>query len=954
MVDDGIELNFAAPSSGTLVRKVQAKKGGRWTDRVKAKHDARDQYKSIKQQASQSLPSSTVSQPITPVQKAAPAPPAPKPQAIPVVVAPPPRPRPQVAAPRPISNNAVAGPSRPVQSARPPQTARNVSTGASSSQSRQRPSTTSRNDAGPPRTTAPAEPTKPGAPGFQIISSLFTAEPLPAPAPSAGGALPTTTAAPSNAPLVGDTSTFEGLGLDPLLVRHMKNKMNVDKPTGIQRSCLPYMLSSPLDPDQVEDSTSPLRDVLIQAQTGSGKTLSYLLPIVQTLLPLSKLSYIDRSIGTLAIVLAPTRELAQQISKVLEQLLSMALSLNEDDDRQFTRWLVPGLLTGGTTRTHEKARLRKGVPILVSTPGRLLDHLQNTSSFQCAKTMFLVLDEADRLMDLGFEETIQGIIKALEGRRRNQLNVEKEMDEEGGGTMRWSFWGRGRMNVLCSATVDAKVERLAGMALRDPVLFRGDKEDPATTAKGKDAAQDKRAVTEAAKADPVAAALQEAQAVVIPQESEDKFTPPSQLSQKYVVIPTKLRLVALVALLRSLTASAKKDPEGKGTKVIVFFSSTDSVDFHWKLLGGVQMGEQEAANGDEDDEEDEEGQESTDENTATKERKAKAKKAKKAAAEADLISLSSPLFPQATLHRLHGSLPLRTRMASLKAFATASTQPSVLFATSVASRGLDLPLVRAVVQYDLPTEGGANEYVHRVGRTARAGKGGEAWAFVAPSETEWVPWVEGKMGAAEGKGGVGLGQVGVEDVLRKGFGGKGYEFESRATEVQLGFERWVLEGDQNAALARRAYSSFVRAYSTHPLEEKRFFHIKTIHLGHLAKAFALREAPGQLSVPAKPVKAAVTSSATAPKKRKRVAGGDEDDSGEEEVRGGKELTARNETERRMYEAVRKQGRMIKSGGKLGEQRTNQKGGNRVTLGGAGGEFQVFGTSELERMVSGKK
>ena len=62
----------------------------------------------------------------------------------------------------------------------------------------------------------------------------------------------------------------------------------------------------------------------------------------------------------------------------------------------------------------------------------------------------------------------------------------------------------------------------------------------------------------------------------------------------------------------------------------------------------------------------------------------------------------------------------------------------------MAFRGLDLPLVRAVIQYDLQAEGGATEYVHRVGRTARAGKGGEAWSIVGPNEVGWVKWVEEK------------------------------------------------------------------------------------------------------------------------------------------------------------------------------------------------------------------
>ena len=395
------------------------------------------------------------------------------------------------------------------------------------------------------------------------------------------------------------------------------------------------------------------------------------------------------------------------------------------------------------------------MPILVSTPGRLLDHLQNTASFKCAKTLFLVLDEADRLMDLGFEETIAGILKALDGRRKIEMAAEREMDEEGGGTMRWPFWVRGRRTVLCSATVDAKVERLSGEALRDPVVFRDE-------VVGKDS-------------DAIA---------LPPLLLPDNFTPPSQLAQHFIVTPTKLRLVTLVALLRSLVGL------GNGTRVIVFLSSTDAVDFHWKLLSGVRMGDQVVVTRNEDnavgggDRADESGEPNASQQRTKGNR----------TIPQGVVSLNSPLFPWTSVHRLHGSLPLGTRTSSLAAFSAPSSHPSILLATSVASRGLDLPLVRAVVQYDLPTEGGVNEYVHRVGRTARAGKGGEAWAFVAPGEADWVSWVEEKMGAV-GEKGVRMSQVGVEDVLKKGFGGKGYEYESRATDVQLAFERWVLQDE---------------------------------------------------------------------------------------------------------------------------------------------------------------
>ena len=624
-----------------------------------------------------------------------------------------------------------------------------------------------------PRTVAPTS--RP-----QVISSLFTSNPkveLPT-APS----IPKQISRPSNAPL--DSSTFTGLGLDPLIVAHLATKMNISKPTSIQRAALPTLLSNLAD-----DTAS--RDVFIQSQTGSGKTLSFLLPIIQDLLPLSSHSYIDRSIGTLAIIIAPTRELAKQISDVLEALLTLRLRpADESADEpgsgpRLTRWLVSGLLTGGMTRTHEKARLRKGLPILVATPGRLLDHLQNTSSFNVGKCRWLVLDEADRLMELGFEESINGIIKGLDGRRRlAKQAVEEGKSMEVGG---WD-WSRRRRTILCSATIKEDVQKLAGNTLKDPIIFKATQDDKPQTLDPSKPAGD--LIAEAA-------------------AGNTKFTPPSQLSQKYIVVPLKLRLVTLIALLRSLLAQTQGR---RATKIIVFLSCTDSVDFHWNLLGGTTMDEGEASKKPDSDSSDSDEDEDGGEDEADNEDKSKPKKS-----SGEKVEVRSALLPDASIFRLHGSLPLQTRLASLRGFSStpsSSSQPqhttpssSILLCTSVASRGLDLPLVRAVIQYDLPTESGATEYVHRVGRTARVGKGGEAWSFVAPSEAGWVKWVEDKMqGDSPGdKKSVSLEQVGMESVLAKGFGGKGRETENRATEVQLSFERWVLRGKE---VSPRFYSLY--------------------------------------------------------------------------------------------------------------------------------------------------
>jgi ATP-dependent RNA helicase DDX31/DBP7 len=667
--------------------------------------------------------------------------------------------------------------------------------------------------------------------------------------------------------------------------------MNILKPTSIQRASLLALLST-------RDSPS-FRDAFIQSQTGSGKTLSYLLPILHDLLPLSTNSYIDRSIGTLALIIAPTRELAKQISDVLDVLLKLRLRPldaapedEEKNDTRLTRWLVSGLLTGGATRGHEKARLRKGVPVLVATPGRLLDHLQNTSSFDVSKCRWLVLDEADRLMELGFADTIKGILACLEGSRKLALQAMKEersMEVPG-----WD-WDVQRRTILCSATMREDVQVLAGTTLQNPIIIKATEVDLPNQAIG---------TTEDATAS----------------AADPKFTPPSQLSQKYIVVPLKLRLVALIALLRSLLSQSGGR---RGFKIIVFLSCTDSVDFHWRLLGGSNLEDEgDGSNSDDDVAQVTDGDGS--------------------------MEVHSPLLPDTSIFRLHGSLPLATRLSTLQAFSATPKAPesrrlaSILLCTSVAARGLDLPRVRVVVQYDLPTEGGATEYVHRVGRTARAGRGGQAWAIIAPSEAQWVEWVQARMASGTTEGGTGhFEAVTVEDILQTGFGGKGGEYEERATEVQLAFERWCLkekgvrvafrlmslrctdrEARQNVEMARRAFASHLRAYATHPSDEKHIFHIRHLHLGHLAKSFALRETPSAVSGHGKS-RTATSAKRQRRRPRERDEDGDSDDG--------------PDSEQRMRAAVRKQGRHVKKGGAM------------VSSGSL--EFQVASGDALERLVN---
>uniref|UniRef100_A0A672ZXP9 ATP-dependent RNA helicase n=1 Tax=Sphaeramia orbicularis TaxID=375764 RepID=A0A672ZXP9_9TELE len=138
------------------------------------------------------------------------------------------------------------------------------------------------------------------------------------------------------------------------------------------------------------------RDVLAAAKTGSGKTLAFLIPSIELIY---KLKFMPRN-GTGVVILSPTRELAMQTYGVLKELMTHHVH-------------TYGLIMGGSNRSAEAQKLANGVNILVATPGRLLDHLQNTPGFMFKNLQCLIIDEADRILEVGFEEELKQIIKLL-------------------------------------------------------------------------------------------------------------------------------------------------------------------------------------------------------------------------------------------------------------------------------------------------------------------------------------------------------------------------------------------------------------------------------------------------------------------------------------------------------------------------------------------------------------
>lgn len=162
-------------------------------------------------------------------------------------------------------------------------------------------------------------------------------------------------------------------------------------------------------------SIAPLldgRDLVGAARTGSGKTLAFLIPAVELI---KKLKFMPRN-GTGIIIISPTRELSMQTFGVLKELMA---------HHNHTY----GLIMGGANRTVEAEKLSKGINIIVATPGRLLDHLQNTPDFLYKNLQCLIIDEVDRILEIGFEEDLKQIINLLPKRRQTMLFSATQTDK---------------------------------------------------------------------------------------------------------------------------------------------------------------------------------------------------------------------------------------------------------------------------------------------------------------------------------------------------------------------------------------------------------------------------------------------------------------------------------------------------------------------------------------------
>jgi ATP-dependent RNA helicase RhlE len=362
--------------------------------------------------------------------------------------------------------------------------------------------------------------------------------------------------------------SFNSLGLSDALLKAISKK-GYTTPSPIQQKAITPILEG--------------KDVLASAQTGTGKTAAFTLPILQIISQGQQL----RQRPIRALILTPTRELAAQIFENIKEY-STFLDIRST------------VIFGGVNQNPQAAQLRNGVDILVATPGRLID-LQNQGLVSLAKVEILVLDEADRMLDMGFLRDIERILKVLPAKRQN---------------------------LLFSATFSQDIKKLAMGILHNPVQV----------------------------------------------EATPENTTVEAIAQKIYPVAKEKKTELVIKLIT----------EGNWKQILVFTRTKQGAN---KLCESM---------------------------------------------------INSGIIAAA----IHGNKGQGARTKALAGFKDGSV--TALVATDIAARGLDIPLLPHVINFELPNI--PEDYVHRIGRTGRAGASGEAISLFSPDETVFLRDIEKLIG----------------------------------------------------------------------------------------------------------------------------------------------------------------------------------------------------------------
>lgn len=388
--------------------------------------------------------------------------------------------------------------------------------------------------------------------------------------------------------------------IDPKVVDTLTNQMNIRTMTEVQRMTINECLDG--------------SDVVAQARTGTGKTLAFLMPIVQRMLRDREFGNSRPSIGdTRALIISPTRELAEQIGEEAKKIV------------RGTRVQVQMAVGGTQKQYHLKLMQRMGCHILVGTPGRVKDLLSDTySGLKLDQIQTFVLDEADRLLDVGFADDIREIQTFMPSRSE-----------------------RDRQTLMFSATMPRSVVSLVRETMKPDFKF------------------------------------------VRTVDPEDAATHES-VPQHVVFLPgLQNQIPAITEIAMNAIEAHKQDPENNAPfKAIVFFRSLNEVRMAHETLRNF----------------------------------------KDPRAKGGFFG-PHPLDP-CKIIEMSSKLEQSQRTANSQAFRRAES--AIMISSDVSARGMDFPNVSHVIQVGMPQK--TEDYIHRLGRTGRAGKPGQGWLLLQDDE----------------------------------------------------------------------------------------------------------------------------------------------------------------------------------------------------------------------------
>ena len=505
----------------------------------------------------------------------------------------------------------------------------------------------------------------------------------------------------------------EKLNISPEIINILTNIYKFDKITKVQYIVINEFLKN--------------QDVIVKSITGSGKTLSYIIPLFQRLIKYSSETENYKN-KILCLILLPSRELSEQVFNDINIFINNILE-------KFTCQL----LIGGKKIENDLEKLSNEIPnIIVATPGRLID-IDDKMKLQFNELQLLIIDEADKMLDMGFEMAVSSIISKLPKQRRTGL---------------------------FSATVTSNVENIIKAGMRNPIfidIFINGKNNNNIFIENSDL-----------KIKNLGNYGNYYKIIPFSQDNYQinniKNEVPKGLNQYYRLIKNiKYKIPHLIQILNSLYNTEKNK------KIMLFLSTCNSVDYFNLLLPKIFK----------------------------------------------YFNIND-----ISIYKLHSKINQNKREKELKEFKqNFNNKINILLTTDLASRGIDIPDIDMIIQFDPPKN--EDSYIHKAGRTARVGNSGISLLFLIENELPFITYMKQKFIYIENFPSL-LKDETMEDKIDN------KSILQCIKDINIS-DKWIYDKAVNS------FVSFIKFY--HEIELKYIFDYRQLDLGNLANSFQLLKLP---------------------------------------------------------------------------------------------------------------